>query len=392
MTSDSELRLGIFVYGLSVLGPMVVLGGLELRNVLVSDAQRRIAFRDLFGVRVISMLLVVVAAGCVAYARPPQGWSILVLLALIRSVYMVSELLHAVFQRAERMGLIASSQLLRGIAGTGGFLLALLFAGQGPQADPLASLEWGCVTLLVVHVLVLMLFDVPVAARILRDEKDGRRASLEGMRRVVWGALPLAVATGLVVLNTNIPRYVVEHRIGERELGIFVAVSYVLIAMAMLCNALTASTLPRMSVLWSAGDQRGLRKLAIRVLTLCFVPLLPILPVAYFFGGPLMALAYRPEFASHVDLLMLFVLIGLASCVIGGLRAILTACQAFRVQLWLSVPALLITIVASFLWIDPTIPDQSMLWQAGLVVLASRLFMLVSHASYVAWRLRPRTT
>ena len=40
-------------------------------------------------------------------------------------------------------------------------------------------------------------------------------------------ALPLGFVMMLASLGTNVPRYVVEHRLGVRELGVFSAVSYI---------------------------------------------------------------------------------------------------------------------------------------------------------------------
>jgi O-antigen/teichoic acid export membrane protein len=57
-------------------------------------------------------------------------------------------------------------------------------------------------------------------------------------------ALPLGLVLMLISLNTNLPRYVIEHRLGTRELGAFAAVASFMAAGTTIVNALGQAAHP----------------------------------------------------------------------------------------------------------------------------------------------------
>src|SRR5262249_17980214 len=64
------------------------------------------------------------------------------------------------------------------------------------------------------------------------------RWNFERLRSLAILAAPLAPAATLSSLNSNIPRYVVQGYLGEKDLGIFAAITYVLVGAGSIALAL----------------------------------------------------------------------------------------------------------------------------------------------------------
>ena len=86
--------------------------------------------------------------------------------------------------------------------------------------------------------LVLIFYDLANAARILQQQDlttkiDSSywlwifppRWHLRTLIQLIQLTLPMGLVMMLISLNTNIPRYFIEHYLGERELGIFAAIA-----------------------------------------------------------------------------------------------------------------------------------------------------------------------
>ena len=64
----------------------------------------------------------------------------------------------------------------------------------------------------------------------------------------------------LVSLNTNIPRYFIQHYLGERELGIFAAMFYLMVAGNTIIAALGQSASPRLAMYNESRDLKAFRR------------------------------------------------------------------------------------------------------------------------------------
>jgi len=137
----------------------------------------------------------------------------------------------------------------------------------------------------------------------------------------------------LISLNTNIPRYFIERYLGERELGIFGAISYLMVAGQMVVSALAESASPRLAKYYAAGNSTAFRTLLIKLVGVGLLLGAGGVLVAIVGGKEVLTLIYRPEYAERVDLflwLMVAAGIGYVSSFLGyGM----TAARYFRVQM-----------------------------------------------------------
>jgi O-antigen/teichoic acid export membrane protein len=149
-------------------------------------------------------------------------------------------------------------------------------------------------------------------------------------------------------LSTNIPRYILEHTLGQADLGIFASLAYLVTAGGLISIALGQSVSTRMSRHFADGNLvafRGiLRKLMLLAVALGFVGVL----LALTLGKPMLTFVYRPEYASHVNLLVVMMVDSAitSACVFLGFG--MTAARCFRSQIPIMAANLIATILLTF--------------------------------------------
>ena len=150
---------------------------------------------------------------------------------------------------------------------------------------------------------------------------------------MLWCALPLGAVSILSAFNVNIPRYVIEHYLGARDLGIYSALNYIPQAAIMIATALGYVTFARLSKLYFVRDVRGFRVLLGTTALISAVLGVIAFVMAAFAGPMLLRLLYRPEYAEHSDLLLWLVATGGVACVATCVGCAMTAASQFRPQI-----------------------------------------------------------
>ncbi|MCB9753274.1 MAG: hypothetical protein H6713_25240 [Myxococcales bacterium] len=380
----ADNNLGVFALGLAIVAPLNLLGMMQLRPVLASDASRRHALADYVALRVLTMVFAVAASLLFMLRYPPGELAALLLIASCRAVEGVSDLLYGLWQRAEDMRRVTVSQTLHALTSPAALAAGLILSD--------GSLWIACAAWLATRVAVLLIHDVPCARRTARADARAHPEAARGLTRAGVTALsiraaPLGAVAGLVSFNTNIPRYFIEAWHDAAALGVFVAVGYFTVGTLPIVGALNAATMPRVSTMWLNGQLPALRRLVARIVGLAALPAVVAFPLAIAIGGPVLALLYRPEYARHVELLLVFVGVALLNSVAGVLRMCATAFQRFTIQVPMTIGAVVVTAIAGALWI----PSSPLLGAAAAVV-AGRGFIVVTNAAVVAhalWRAPP---
>jgi O-antigen/teichoic acid export membrane protein len=365
----SKAALGRFSLGLALATPIVIFAHLHLRPIYVVDTRSRWGFADFLGLRVLLLpiSLVVVAAVCLA-----QGWdwrtsTVVMLVTLIRVSEGFSDIYYAKAQRAETMDPIGISRAVRGLLWIG--LLALGMA----LADEVVALVLVAAAM-VGHTLV---YDLRKArAIVIAEDPSGAsmwpRFDPAALRALAREALPIGLAAGLLGLSGNLPAYILEAHHGVAAVGILAAVMSVRQASGVLNMALGNAAIARLAKL-SVDDPRGFWRLLAKLLLVVLV-LNGLGALALVWVGDLyLRYAYTAEYAEYLPELILAsiaaVFIGLANI----LSQTLTALSQFRMQLWINLVVVVLS-VGIGLW---RIPDHG---PAGavetfVVVAVLRLFL-----------------
>jgi O-antigen/teichoic acid export membrane protein len=336
--------VGQFTLGLAVTAPVIMFTNLHLRSVQATDAKHQFTFNDYLGLRLLStgLALLIIAAITLMSGYHRETSLVILLIGLAKGLESISDLFYGLIQQHERMDRIAVSLMIKGP-------LSLLMLVIGVSVS--GSIVWGVVGLVFAWSIVLVGYDIRSGVLML-NQMPQPRWHLKTLLKLVWLALPLGFVMMLISLNSNIPRYFIERYLGERELGIFAALAYLMIAGGMVVGALGDSTTPRLAKYYASGDSKAFRTLLLKLVGIAALLGGAAVLVSAVAGRQVLAVIYRPEYAEQANLfvwLMVAAGIGYISSLLGyGM----TAARYFRIQMPLFA-AVTTTSAVACLWLLP---------------------------------------
>lgn len=301
----SPEMVGQFALGLAISAPVLMLTNLQLRAVQATDAKEEYKFGDYLGLRLFSTLIaLLIMAGIVsvsAYSWETAG--ILLMIGLAKTFEAVSDICYGLLQHHERMDRIARSMIIKGVLSVIAFALLLLLTNQ---------LIWGVAGLAATYALVLVTYDLTSAALGINRDNDHLgwvvpRWDTAILYKLFRLSLPLGFVMMLLSLNTNIPRYFIAHYWGERELGIFAAMAYVLVAGKTVVAALGQSASPRLAAYFAQRNKKAFQTLLLKLVGIGAGLGGLGIAIAFLAGRTILTTLYKPEYAQHDVFLWLMI-------------------------------------------------------------------------------------
>lgn len=353
--------VGQFTLGFAITAPILIFTNLQLREIQATDAKQQYHFGDYLGLRLLStglaLLAITIITGLARYRWETS--LVILLIGLAKAFESISDVFYGLFQQYERMDRVAVSMMIKGP-------LSLLLLSLGVYLS--GSIVGGAVGLAIAWALVLLSYDLRSGALMLNRSFPGShsgeprahhlamtlqpRWQLKTLGKLAWLALPLGFVMMLGSLNANIPRYFIEQYLGERELGIFSAISYLMVAGNMVVNALGNSAIPRLAKYYMTGNSAGFRTLLLKVEGVALVLGGGAVLVALVAGRELLTLFYKPEYAEHTDLLVWLMVAAALGYISAFLGDGLVAARYLRIQIPLFVLVTATAALGSY-WLIP---------------------------------------
>ncbi|BAZ68532.1 MAG: oligosaccharide flippase family protein [Pelatocladus maniniholoensis HA4357-MV3] len=344
--------LGQFTLGLAITAPVMLFTNLHLRSVQATDARHQYVFGDYLGLRLISTVLALLMIALITLSAGYRWQTSLVILliGLAKAFESISDVFYGLIQQHERMDRIAISLMIKGS-------LSLLLLGFGVYIS--GNLLWGVAGLVVAWGMVLFIYDIGSGALILNQTPQAR-CHLRTLTKLVSLSIPLGFVMMLISLNTNIPRYFIEQILGERELGIFAALAYLMVVGGMVVNALGESASPRLAKYYAVGDSTAFCQLLFKLVGIAAILGLTVVLIAIVAGRQILTLLYRPEYAEQANLFVWLMVAAGIRYISSFLGYGMTAARYFRIQIPLFVVVTSISAMTCF-WL---VPKQGLLGAA----------------------------
>lgn len=322
--------VGHFSLALAVTAPVILFCNLQLRAVQATDATRRYLFGHYLALRLLTtaLALLVIAGLSVAGGFEGPAAVLLPAVAAAKGFESVSDVVYGLLQQREHMGPIARSMAARGL---------LSVTALGGVVYLTGSVAWGVAAMAAAWGAVLAAYDLPNARRALHAEGAGGGAltpvwDASALRRLARLALPLGLVMMLISLNTNIPRYFVEHALGAARLGVFAAMASLMLAGSTLVQALGQAASPRLAKHFAEGNMRAFKGLLWRLCGLGACAGAGGVLAAVAAGGPLLTLLYGPAYAADTGAFVWLMAAAAVGYVASCLGYAMTAARRFRVQ------------------------------------------------------------
>ena len=289
--------LGDFTLALAVTGPIFMMANLQLRYVIATDTSDEFRIGDYAQIRfwtTVAALLLVVG---LAVFGTSLGWPLLLAMAATKLVECATDLVYGVLQRQERMDRIALLQASKGVVS----IVAVATCFWLTRDVMLSTLA-----LFVVWALHLLLFERQALEWITtqRLQLSDLWIKSERARSIAWVSVPLGMTTLLTSLNAHVPRYFIDYHWGKRELGFFAAITSLTLLAELVFRAASSAVIARLAKYVATKNQLGFWKLMGGLFGVAGVAGLIGVVAAYLFGGPILRLAYGPEYANYADVFL----------------------------------------------------------------------------------------
>jgi O-antigen/teichoic acid export membrane protein len=367
--------------------PVQMFFNLQLRSVQATDARRRFRFSDYFRVRLLSLPLTLLVVGAVLALGPYSGETgrVILAIALIKSIDAISDCFQGLFQQHERLDLVARSMIARGSLGLAGMAAGVALGG---------SLLAGIAVMGGGSALSVVAVDWPMARRILRADQQSLLGGAAGsalLRPLIWTALPLGVWALAGSLIQFIPQFAVERFLGQQQLGVFMTIYSLLVALSTLLAAIGEAVTPRLAVRIAENDRQGFLALNMR-----FVGLVALLSMAMvagiaLFGRWFLATVYGPAYALHAGTFFWLSVAAAVSLVAGALSSNMMAAWRFRPLLITMVAVAVSSAVLHGIFVPRHGLFGTVYALAGLALLMTVMY-LATFMSILRGLSRPRTT
>lgn len=303
--------VGIYALAQAICVSIAEVARLGLRESLASDTQGTYRFGSYLALRLLATVvaLALMLAIGLLQTNAPAVLFVVLLYALTRCLELVSDMIHGLFQAHERMDRIGWSLCLLGP-------LSLVLLSVGYWAT--GSLLVAVLGQLVAQAVVLAFYDLPMGQRLARTTPEHRLLPIwdgRALASLAWQALPLALATILVMVAIYLPRLAVERSMGLAALGVFAALTALAMAPSRLVASMGIAASVRLAQHHAAGDTAGFLALLGRlVLPVASLGALGVV-VAAGFGDAILRSVYSADYAAHGDLFVWLVAAATLRCV-----------------------------------------------------------------------------
>jgi O-antigen/teichoic acid export membrane protein len=325
--------VGRFGLAFAVSAPLVMFANLNLRVVQATDAKHEYSFGNYLTLRIIMLVgvfCIITGLSMISSYSIEVRWVIIVV-SLAKILESLSDVYFGLFQKHECMYNICISLLVKGLAS-----LVLLSIGLYITKN----LVWGVIGVAIGFLLVLVFYDIPFANRVVHNSYSVSRNDDSlcpvwdkgALKKLVCLTLPLGIATLLASLLSNIPRYFIESMLGERALGIFTAMAFVMTIGVRMVNALGESASPRLAKYYVLREMKKYRMLLFKLIVMSAVLGILGVLVANFAGKALLTIIYRPEYGEYNQVFIYLMIAAVVNYVALSLQHGMNTVRIFKSQ------------------------------------------------------------
>ncbi len=308
-TSSAE-TVGLWGIAQAVTLPVATFFSLMLNTVNITDVRNDYQTGHYVAVRLLASLSSMVVVALIGFIFYPVNVAVVIaMMGISQSVTEIRAYFMSNMQKYEQLKLATVSQICEGS------LTLLLFGLLFWFTQNLLLAILGTI---ISRVSILLCYDLPVSRRILSAHIHKTFAGYlplwqwPSLWKLIRQAAPLAIVAGIGNMFQNIPRLVMDKKLGREAVGYFTALSMLLVVYTMVNAALGNTALPRLSK-YFAENRKAFIWLFVRLIGLNLCLGMVFVAVAFMFGKPILSILFTAEYAQYKDV---FVMLAVSSCIL----------------------------------------------------------------------------
>ncbi|KAB2336562.1 oligosaccharide flippase family protein [Cytobacillus depressus] len=280
--------LGIYTLGLAITAPIVLFFNFQLRTILATDSKNGFAFTQYFGGRIIHLTLafIIIIPVAFIYSDNVSTFAVIVLMGLVKFFESLSDICLGYLQKNNRIDIIGKSQFYRGI-------LSMIFVGAIYYFT--GNIVFSVAGLLIVMIIRFLFYDLKRTSNFGEINPTFDISAI----KLIKLAYPLGFVALINSLNANIPKYVLDHFSGTYDVGVFSALSYILIAGNMLILPISLQAAPRLANAYAQTSKKYFFKINIQLSVLSIMIFLILLAIIIFQGDIILGILYGDTYAKY---------------------------------------------------------------------------------------------
>lgn len=346
----SPENVGQLALGFAITAPVFMFTNLNLRAVQATDAKHSFSFNDYLGVRIHTTIIALIFISILIAITDYKFETTLVIIsiAFLKSIESISDSFCGLFQKHELMEIISKSMIMKGLLSLFTFSSTYYLTKNLFTSIMFAAMA---------KTIVIILYEKKNVSELFKYENYCTNASgkikIDLFNNVVFKrltllSLPLGIVTMLNSLNTNIPRYFLERSFGERDLGIFAAMAYLMVFGTTVITALGQSASPRLAKHFAANNIPEFRNLMMKLIYIGVILGIFGIIVVYFFGKDLLTLLYSKEYIVYSDVMILIMIASCLSYISSFLGVAMTSARYFKIQMPITILSFAVIFIVSF--------------------------------------------
>ena len=341
--------VGQYALGLAIVYPVMMLTNLQLRAVMTSGVRYQAHFGHYLSLRLLatSFALVIIFMLTQALRYRWESTVVVLMVGVAYGIETISDVYYARLQLHDRMAEISKSLIARALLSVLG-LAVITYVSR--------SLLWGIAGIVLARAIVLFGYDICERTHGLNGQSNWFSRLEELMpcfnlrvhRELLWVSFPLGVVVILTTLNSSVPSYFIKHALGERDLGIFTAIGFVISVGNMAVVSLGQSAFTRLARSYAAGNLAEFCSLLAKLLAFGAALGVCGMILSKVAGREILTILFRPEYAERADLLPWLMAVGGVLFMAQFLGFGMTAAGYYNSQVVLNILANLSLFVACY--------------------------------------------
>lgn len=366
---SSPVQLGYYSYALAVTAPIFMLFNLQLRPLMVADLNHKNKFRfsQYFLLRLITTSLAIGA--CLFFIEWSNSFAVAVvsLVVFIKASESLSDIIYAYYNARKETTFISKSLTIKS------FLVILLsFIILYTTKNIIYSL----IVTLIGYVVVLVFLDFKKIKEYLKPLNFFDK----NLKEIIVTGMPLGITVMLISLQTNIPRYFLEHYLNIELVGAFTIFYYFLIVGGIIINSVCQYLSPYFSEFYKLSKMEDLKRVIIQAALIAFtlglVGLIVSLPLHQF----IIKIIYGIDYVQYSYLLPYMMIAGVFTYLSVVTGYLMTSLELLKIQIPIFLSLVFLTLLYSYL----LIPSYGLLGAVYTTILAAFSQFIIS--SFIVYK------
>ncbi|WP_214844331.1 oligosaccharide flippase family protein [Exiguobacterium sp. s150] len=334
--------LGLYTFSYAITAPIMLFFSFQLKLLLATDEMNEYQFTQYLGARIVHLSLGYIFIILLSFLISDSLYmtAILLMVGVIKFFEGLSDISMGALQKESKIDIIGKSFAIKAV------LISIIFGTVYMSTN---NLVMSVFSLCLVSAIRFFYYDLKKLGEII-DTTPRFDFSVLQIAKI---AFPLGITSLIISLNTNIPRYFLEHYKSVEDVGIFSALYYIIVVGTMFVTPIVQLAAPKIAYAYHKAETNQFLKMNLLFIGAMTLFSFTIIMVVYVQGEFILEMIYGSAFSQYSKEFLL-VTFALFFGFIGSILNIsIVAAREVKYQTYISLVVLCVSLVSSYIFVKP---------------------------------------